>query len=72
MPAASVRTITVEDLAKKLKSEDQFILLDVREPWELDLARLADTRVHACSMSRLAREGLNALPMVASSGLRAD
>jgi rhodanese-related sulfurtransferase len=30
--------ITVEELANKLKSQDQFILLDVREPSELEYA----------------------------------
>jgi rhodanese-related sulfurtransferase len=53
--------ITVEDLAKKLKSEEEFILLDVREPVELEYASLTDNRLETTPMSRLAREGTRAL-----------
>jgi rhodanese-related sulfurtransferase len=59
--------ITVEVLAEKLKSQDQFILLDVREPAELEAARITDARLELAPMSRLASEGLNAL----SESLRA-
>ena len=54
--------ITVNDLSEKLKSGDSFILLDVREPMELELAEITDNRVEVTPMSRLANEGLNALP----------
>ena len=57
--------ITVEDLAAKLKSPDQFILLDVREPWELALAKISDPRLLASPMSDLSRRGLDALPAAA-------
>ena len=50
--------ITVTDLSEKLKSQDQFILLDVREPNELEYAELSDSRLEVTPMSRLAREGL--------------
>ena len=53
--------ITVTELSEKLKSEDKFILLDVREPQELTLARVADHRLETTPMSRLAREGTKAL-----------
>ena len=53
--------ITVTDLSKKLKSQDSFILLDVREPHELGYAKLTDSRLEATPMSRLAREGTQAL-----------
>ncbi len=59
--------ITVEELAKKLKSRDPFILLDVREPSELDQARITDARLELVPMSRLAREGLNAFSASARS-----
>jgi rhodanese-related sulfurtransferase len=59
--------ITVTELAQKLKTEDKFILLDVREPHELNLARLGDDRVEVTPMSRLAREGTNALSESAAS-----
>ena len=50
--------ITVEELSKKLKSQDRFILLDVREPSELELARITDARLEIAPMSRLGREGI--------------
>ena len=53
--------ITVNELSEKLKSGDMFILLDVREPMELDLAEITDSRLEVTPMSRLAREGTNAL-----------
>ena len=57
--------ITVEELNKKLRSEDKFILLDVREEWELELARIADPRLEVRPMSRLASAGIQALPEAA-------
>lgn len=53
--------ITVTELSDKLKSDDKFILLDVREPHELNYAKLTDSRLETTPLSRLAREGLNAL-----------
>jgi rhodanese-related sulfurtransferase len=53
--------ITVEELAEKLKSQDPFILLDVREAWELGLAKITDARLEVTPMSRLANEGTEAL-----------
>jgi rhodanese-related sulfurtransferase len=57
--------ITVEDLAGKLRSPDHFILLGVREEWELALARIVDPRLEVRPMSRLASEGTAALPQAA-------
>lgn len=59
--------ITVLDLSEKLKSQDTFILLDVREPDELDYAKLNDSRLETTPMSLLAREGSKALPNSAQS-----
>jgi rhodanese-related sulfurtransferase len=59
--------ITVTELSEKLKSEDQFILLDVREPHELEYARVSDSRLEVTPMSRLAREGTKALSAAATS-----
>jgi len=53
--------ITVSELSEKLNSEDKFILLDVREPHELNYAALTDSRLEVTPMSRLAREGPKAL-----------
>ncbi|GAB4481758.1 MAG: rhodanese-like domain-containing protein [Anaerolineales bacterium] len=54
--------ITPQELAEKMRRGEDFILLDVRELWELDYARLADPRLLVLPMSRLAREGAAALP----------
>lgn len=62
-----ISEITVEELAKKLKSQDQFILLDVREPSELEQARITDARLEVVPMSRLGREGIGALSESAQS-----
>ena len=59
--------VTVNELSEKLKSEDSFILLDVREPMELDMAELADRRLEVTPMSRLAQEGVDALSESAKS-----
>jgi rhodanese-related sulfurtransferase len=54
--------ITVQQLADKIKSPDGFILLDVREPWELARAKIADDRLTLQPMSELAQRGIDALP----------
>jgi rhodanese-related sulfurtransferase len=59
--------ITVTELSDKLKSEDHFILLDVREPHELNFAKVPDSRLEVTPMSRLAREGTKALSESANS-----
>lgn len=56
-----VPEITVTDLSEKLKSEESFILLDVRELHELDLAKVKDSRLEVTPMSRLSQDGTNAL-----------
>ena len=53
--------ITVTELSEKLKSEDSFILLDVRELQELEYAKLTDSRLEVTPMSRLGSEGTDAL-----------
>jgi rhodanese-related sulfurtransferase len=59
--------ITVTELSEKLNSEHKFILLDVREPHELNFAKLTDNRLEVTPLSRLAREGPNALSESAKS-----
>ncbi len=53
--------ITVTQLAEKLKSDETFILLDVRELSELDQAKIEDSRLEVTPVSRLANEGPSAL-----------
>ena len=59
--------ITTTDLSEKLKSDEKFILLDVRELNELNHAKLTDSRLEVTPMSRLAREGTEALSDAARS-----
>lgn len=54
--------ITVTELAEKLKSEERFILLDVRELAELNYAKIEDSRLEVAPLSRLASGGPGALP----------
>jgi rhodanese-related sulfurtransferase len=53
--------ITVAELGEKLKSDETFVLLDVREPSELEQSKIKDTRLEVAPMSRLAREGSSVL-----------
>jgi rhodanese-related sulfurtransferase len=53
--------ITVTELSDKLRSDEKFILLDVREPSELEYAKIEDSRLEVTPMSRLASEGVAAL-----------
>lgn len=59
--------ISVAQLAERLRTEDDFILLDVREEWELQAARLADSRLVVVPMSSLAQSGTRLLPPAAQS-----
>lgn len=54
--------IEVTELGEKLKSDEKFILLDVRELDELGHARITDARLEVVPMSRLSNEGADALP----------
>jgi rhodanese-related sulfurtransferase len=54
--------IDVKTLAEKLKSEEEFVLLDVREEDELLLAKISDKRMVHLPLSKLASEGNSALP----------
>jgi rhodanese-related sulfurtransferase len=54
--------ISVQETAQKLKNGEDFILLDVREAWELERARLPGEPVIHAPMSQLARQGIYALP----------
>ena len=45
--------ITVTQLSEKLKTDEKFILLDVRELSELAQAKIEDSRLEVTPMSRL-------------------
>ena len=53
--------INVTELSEKLRSDEKFILLDVRELEELNYAKITDNRLEITPMSRLAQEGPDAL-----------
>ena len=57
-----VPEIDVNALAEKLKSDEDFVLLDVREGWELDRARIADKRLVHAPLSQLSARGMSILP----------
>lgn len=54
--------IDVHELDQKIKGDEIFTLLDVREPHELLKARLPGTLVTPLPLSRLARELTDSLP----------
>ncbi|GJQ35253.1 MAG: sulfurtransferase [Anaerolineales bacterium] len=60
--------ITVTQLGEKLKSDETFILLDVRELPELGQARIEDPRLEVMPTSRLASEGPTVLSESVQSG----
>ncbi len=67
MPQPVIPEISVKQFAQKLKTSSPFIILDVREPWEVERVHLEDPRLACRPMSRIANEGLKALPDAARS-----
>lgn len=63
--------ISAPELAQKRASGDSFILLDVREPYELTYAHLGDG-VILLPLSDLARRQLEALPPEIAANKEAD
>ncbi len=57
-----VPEIDVHELSNRLQAGESFVLLDVREAWELDYALIDDSRLKVVPMSRLAQLGEAALP----------
>ena len=62
MKNSGVPEISVHELADKLNSGGSFVLLDVREAWELDHAMIVDSRLKVVPTSRLAQLREKALP----------
>ena len=58
--AFGVPEISAIDLAGKLENNENFILLDVREPFELEIASIAAAQ--AAPLSQLQARGADALP----------
>ncbi len=59
--------IDVNALAEKLKLDEDFILLDVREADELQRAKIEDKRLVHAPLSQLSVKGTSALPAPAQS-----
>jgi rhodanese-related sulfurtransferase len=62
-----MKEITVTELAEKLDSEEEFILLDVREVMELNRAKLTDRRMENIPVSRIAQQGPDTLSEVSQN-----
>ena len=54
--------IDVKSRAEKLQSEDEFVLMDVREADELQRAKISDKRLLHLPLSQLASQGTSVLP----------
>lgn len=54
--------ITPQELSNWLRERQDFLLLDVREPYEFPRARLKDERVAYAPLSDLARKHIEGLP----------
>jgi len=67
MSAHEIPEIAVQELARKLAADEDFILLDVREAWELEHAMIRDPHLAVVPMSRLAQLGTTAMPEVAQN-----
>jgi rhodanese-related sulfurtransferase len=67
-----IPTVTPRELAEKLKLETVFILLDVREPWELRYAKIDDRRMVNTPMTQLSRLGLVVLPETITANPEAE
>ena len=62
MSTNDIPEIDVKTLAEKIRSDEDFILLDVREEWELSRAKIADRRLINLPTSQLSGMGVSILP----------
>lgn len=58
----AVPEIDVHALAEKIQSDGDFLLVDVREEWELARVKITDERMLHVPLSRLSVEGSSILP----------
>ncbi|MGC1376614.1 MAG: rhodanese-like domain-containing protein [Anaerolineales bacterium] len=58
----NVPEISAQELAQKMKAGEKFAIVDVREPWEIELACIKDERVAVAPMSKVSQDGKNAFP----------
>jgi rhodanese-related sulfurtransferase len=60
--AAELQEITPTELSRKLSSDSDFVIIDVRETWELDYAHIDDPRLAHVPMSEIKRLRQEAFP----------
>ncbi len=65
-PFANLPEISPKELADWLKQRSDFLILDVREPYEFSRVKLDDPRVVYAPLSELARKYFSALPQGAT------
>ena len=58
----NVPEISAQELAQKMKAGEKFAIVDVREPWEIELASIKDERVAVAPMSQISLNEKNAFP----------
>ena len=57
-----VTDITPEKLSDMFKNNEDFILLDVRENWEVSLSAIDQPQTHFLPLSLISKQGYSALP----------
>ena len=62
LPVFAIREITPHELDARMRVENDLVLLDVREPYEVVRSKIPDPRVVYAPMSDLARKQTEALP----------
>ena len=62
LPVMTIREISPHELDAQMREENNLVLLDVREPYEVVRSKIADPRVVYAPMSELARKQTEALP----------
>ena len=65
MNPTDVPEIDVQTLAQKITAGEKFIIVDVRETWEVETVSLPDPRVVVVPLGRISSEGENAFPEAA-------
>jgi rhodanese-related sulfurtransferase len=58
----NIPEITVQSLYHKIKTKEQFVILDVREYWEIEKVRLNDKRLIVLPLSQIVKKSLDAFP----------
>jgi len=59
----TLREITAKELSEKLLAGEKIAIVDVREVWELNYARIVDARVTNVPMSQIGRIQQEAFPL---------